>query len=312
MRIHLDEAIQLLNDAHVVAVPTETVYGLAASLRHLSAIEQIYSLKGRPRANPMIVHVNHVDRIKSFSLELPPQFNELALAFWPGPMTLILPVNTSLIPSLVRSDLPTVGFRIPKHAVTLALLKETGPLVMPSANLSGKPSATSPEHVEEDFGLNFPVLDGGNCEKGLESTILCYQKDRWVILRLGSLEPAAFLSVLGYEPEVILKTDSSKPLCPGQLFRHYAPKAKLLFGDSIDISEVSFIIGFKERIYPKEKRIIHLGSLLNPNEVAENLYKVLRQLDQEKAQAAWVDMDFPSDGLWQTIRERLTRASEIK
>lgn len=306
MKISFAEAVRALQNGQVIAVPTETVYGLAASLSHEIAIKQIFSLKGRPSSNPLIIHVSDIDQITKYTTQFPPFFNELAETFWPGPMTLVIPVQSQAIFPLVRAGLPTAGFRIPNHELTLKLLQATGPLVMPSANLSGKPSSTTPHHVEEDFGAQFPVLDGGHCQKGVESTILYYQEGEWVILRLGSLEPEAFEKVLGYQPQVVL-ADASKPLCPGQSFRHYAPKAQLLLGDA---SEAAYILGFKERSYPIQKRVIYMGSLGRPEEVAENLYKVLRQLDQEGAETVWVDMNFPSHGLWRTIAERLQRASD--
>ncbi len=233
----------------------------------------------------------------------------MAANFWPGPLTLIVAIQSHLISTLVTAGLTTAGFRIPAHPLTLDLLKKVGPLVMPSANLSGRPSATSRQHVEEDFGHSFPVLEGGACAKGLESTILYFRDPQWVIVRLGSLSPEAFEEVLGYQPVIVPKDGSSNPLCPGQLFRHYAPQAKLVLGK--DLKKVfPFVLGFKEREYAEGQRVLLLGSLFNPQEVAENLYKVLRQLDQEKIEEAWVDTDFPQTGLWMTIGERLRRAAE--
>ena len=310
MRISLSEAISYLQSGKVIAVPTETVYGLAASLTQPQAIQEIFLLKGRPMTNPLIIHVADPKQIQVYATTLPPLFSQLAKAFWPGPMTLIMPVYTHLISPVVRAELPTAGFRIPHHSLTLQLLQTVGPLVMPSANLSGKPSATRPEHVEQDFGNSFPVLDGGICTKGIESTILSYQEERWVILRLGSLTSEAFQKILGYQPKIMQASSKTQPLCPGQLFRHYAPQAKLLLGDLARLQEAPFVLGFKERYYPERKRIIHLGSLQNAEEVAENLYNVLRQLDQEGASLAWVDMDFPNQGLWVTIAERLRKAGE--
>jgi L-threonylcarbamoyladenylate synthase len=309
MRVSFSQAVSLLQSGQVIAVPTETVYGLAACLDQPSAIEQIFVLKGRPRANPLIIHVADWLDIQRYVLHYPPSFEDLAQAFWPGSLTCILPVKTH-IPSLVRAGLPTAGFRVPDLALTRHLIRKVGPLVMPSANLSGRPSATRPEHVEEDFGIHFPVLDGGICSKGVESTILLYQEPEWGIVRLGALTPEILKHVLGYQPRLIEKTPGSQPLCPGQLFRHYAPRARLVLGDSADLTSSPFILGFKERDYPADKRVILLGSLSDPEEVAENLYQALRQLDQEGANQAWVDMKFPRQGLWQTIAERLVRAGE--
>jgi L-threonylcarbamoyladenylate synthase len=309
MRISFSQAALALRSGEVVALPTETVYGLAASLEYSAAIEHIFTLKGRPLTNPLIIHVADSQELEPFVSHYPPDFENLA-KIWPGPLTCILPVNPSLIPSLVRAGLPTAGFRVPAHPLTRTLLQVTGPLVMPSANLSGRPSATRPEHIEDDFGKNFPILDGGICQKGVESTIVLYQDPEWVIVRLGALPLESFKSVLGYEPKVMEKIKDAQPLCPGQLYRHYAPRAHLILGEREALTQVSFVLGFKERLYPPEKRVILLGSLHYPEEVAENLYQALRQLDQEGASQAWVDMDFPRQGLWQTIAERLFRAGE--
>lgn len=313
MLISLSQAIFALRSGQVVAVPTETVYGLAACLDQSIAIENIFALKGRPKTNPLIIHIASLNDLDRYVTDYPIDFQALAQTFWPGPLTCILPVHSN-VPSIVRAGLPTAGFRLPDLALTQQLIKETGPLVMPSANLSGRPSATCPAHVEEDFGLDFPILDGGVCLKGVESTILLYQEKEWVIGRLGALSSEAFKPVLGYQPRLLQKEQHTQPLCPGHLFRHYAPRARLILGEKMDdepsIAGISFILGFKERLYPKNKRVILLGSLFQPKEVAENLYRVLRQLDQERANLAWVDMSFPRDGLWQTIAERLTRAGE--
>lgn len=309
MRIALSEAISAIQTGHVIAVPTETVYGLAASLNHPSAIERIFALKGRPLNNPLIIHVSDKQNIYPYITDTPPHFEALTEAFWPGSLTCILPIN-SKVPPLACAGLPTAGFRIPSLEITRHLLRAAGPLVMPSANLSGRPSSTHPEHVEEDFGIDFPVLDGGICTKGVESTILLYQENEWVVIRLGALAPERFIPVLGYLPRVIQKTSSTHPLCPGQLFRHYAPKAHLFLGDPQSLLKTHTILGFKERQYPSGKRLLILGSLANAEGVAENLYQTLRQIDQEGIKEAWVDMDFPREGLWQTIAERLFRAGE--
>lgn len=319
MRINLDQSIQLLKKGEVIAVPTETVYGLAACLDQPAAIEKIFEFKNRPKTNPLIIHIAERDNLDLFCTEYPPHFDALVEKFWPGPITYVLRVNNKTeIPAAVTSGLSTAGFRIPHLELTRQLISKTGPLVMPSANLSGKPSATRPEHVEEDFGLQFPVLDGGICTKGLESTILMHlsqaddksnKGDEWVILRLGALPPEAFVDILGYVPRLMQKEEGERPLCPGQLFRHYAPRARLILGEPDTQADTQFILGFKERSYPRDKRVMILGSLDNPHEVAEKLYDVLRQLDVEGAAEAWVDTDFPRFGLWQTIAERLYRAS---
>jgi L-threonylcarbamoyladenylate synthase len=314
MRINLAQATQLLQQGHVVAVPTETVYGLAAAMSQLAAIEMIFTLKGRPRANPLIIHVANLSEIFPFVVDVPPSFEALANTFWPGPMTCILPVKPGLIPPSVCAGLTTAGFRIPASTAARDLIQAVGPLVMPSANLSGRPSSTSPAHVEEDFGEDFPVLEGDLSRQGVESTILIYDAEDavWKVIRLGALPPDVFEAVLGYQPTVDLGTGhEEKPLCPGMLFRHYAPRAKLYLGGfSRDIA-AKCILGFDERSYPKAERMLYLGSLNHPEEVAERLYDILRELDRQGIDEAYVDMDFPTTGLWLTIAERLHRAGVV-
>lgn len=305
MKISLEEASERLKRGEVIAVPTETVYGLAASIYKPEAIDEIFALKKRPSNNPLIVHVASTEQIRDFVDIFPAGFDTLAFEFWPGPLSIVLPLADDKIPLRARGGLSTAAFRVPNHPKTLQLLKETGPLVMPSANLSGKPSATRIEHVESDFGENFPVLDGGICVKGLESTILIHREGKWEIIRLGSLSPDDFFEILRYSPEVNIK--SSAPLCPGQLYRHYAPKCKLILDPTS--REGNVILGFKERDYPQSLRKITLGSLHHPEEVGENLYFILRQLDVENIETALVDIHFPKVGLWGTILERLHKAA---
>lgn len=176
MRIGLTEATRLLKEGKVVAIPTETVYGLAALANHPEAVEKLYRLKNRPRENPLIIHLHDALDLTNYMDEIPPSVKGLTDRFWPGPLTIVLPIQEGVVLPAVSAGLKTQAFRVPNHALTRALIAQTGPLVAPSANLSGRPSTVSPEQVEEDFGADFPVLDGGRCEKGLESTILVWIK----------------------------------------------------------------------------------------------------------------------------------------
>lgn len=310
MKIDVHQAIFSLMQSQVVGLPTETVYGLAACLNKPCAIEKIFKLKNRPLANPLIVHLAHQRELTDYVTEFPPKFHELAETFWPGPLTIILSVREKTIHPLVRAGLSTAGFRIPNQPLTLQVIKETGPLVMPSANLSGRPSSTNPEHLEEDFGNDFPVLDGGKCTRGLESTILCHRESAWVVARMGALAAEDFEQVLGYLPQNMTGKTEARPICPGQLFRHYAPRAHLLLGRD-QMSMATHILGFKGRKYPENKRVFYLGSLEEVLEVAGNLYFLLRKLDEEDVSYAWIDMNFPKEGLWKTIEERLKRAASF-
>ena len=303
MIVSPEQAAALLHDGRVVAIPTETVFGLAASIHQPAAIENIFHLKGRSRQNPLIVHVASLEEVRVFSSSIPDGFERLAEAFWPGALTLVLPVKEELLSPLIRAELPTAAFRIPAHPTTQAILKKTGPLVAPSANLSGKPSGTSHEHIELDFGKDFPVV-AGEIQHGLESTILVLDGALWTIGRKGAIAKEAIEQVLGYK---IHDTESNeKPRCPGQHFKHYAPNARLILSQK---PTGDVVVGFSDRIYPDAKAVFALGNSKSPEEIAKNLYKILRLLDKKKIVAAEVDMNFPEEGLFTTIRERLTRAA---
>ncbi len=304
MRITIDEALALFLHDEVVAIPTETVYGLAAPITSSKAIEKVFSLKRRPSSNPLILHVKNAAECAKYTASLLPHFEALTECFWPGPLTLIVPVKTELVPSIARAGLSTCGFRMPLHALTQELLERCPPLVAPSANLSGRPSGTKPEHIEADFGISFPILDGGISVLGLESTILAFQEGRWRLARQGALSQEALHSVLGYTPTYLQVNE--KPICPGQLFRHYAPNTRLLLSEN---AIGDYIVGFSDRSYPEAKKVFSLGSSSSAEQVAKNLYDTLRKLDLETIAEASVDMNIPSDGLWSTIRERLIRAA---
>lgn len=313
--ISIDEAIAALKSGRVVALPTETVYGLAASLFADEAIKQIFTLKGRPSNNPLIIHISSLDQLFSLCAPLQKAIKEdvelLAKNFWPGPLSLVLPANADKVPTIARANLKTVAFRMPKLEITQKIIEEAGPLVMPSANLSGKPSATEASHVAEDFGKEFPIVDGGLCQKGLESTVLYCDDGKWCIIREGSMPKEAFLTVLGYLPEIASKKkNQQEPLCPGQLFKHYSPKAKLTLYEHIPDDYNGCLLGFENRHYPKGCNVRSFGNLSQPETIAENLYRVLRQLDQDGIVSAAVDFDLPTDGLFSTLRERLMRASQ--
>ncbi len=309
MYISIEKAVEFLKAGEVVAVPTETVYGLAASIEHPEAIKRVYQLKGRPSSNPLIIHVSNATEINKYVTELPDGFSLLADAFWPGPLTLVLPANIDTVPEIVRAGLQTAAFRVPRHLLARQLLSLTGPLVMPSANLSGTPSATLVAHVEQDFGSNFPVLEGASCAIGLESTILVHTHGKWQIIRQGALAARDFEENLGYQPHVSGPESYTAPLCPGQLFRHYAPKAKLILRKEFSMAHGEIILGFSDKKYPEGNRVINLGISSNPSEIAEKLYKTLRSLDDNHISSALVDIDLPKTGLYLTILERLYKAA---
>lgn len=314
MKVSLEDAIFHLNTSQPVAIPTETVWGLAARLFDEAAIRQIFFLKGRPLQNPLIIHLSTPDFLFSCCTQHLPGLQPLIDAFWPGGLTVVIPVDETKVPPLVRAGLPTAAFRIPDHRDTLALIERTGPLVAPSANRSGSPSATTPQHIEKDFGRWLPILSSRTfCRHGIESTILIWTKGAWQVGRLGAITIPAITKVLGYTPS-LHSVEEGRPLCPGQVFRHYAPKATLTLSSAK--WETSFatrydgVLGFSDRQYPSAMRCILLGNSRKPREVAKALYASLRDLDRFQLQSVFVDIDVPHTGEWPAILDRLEKAAQ--
>ncbi|NGX60983.1 MAG: Threonylcarbamoyl-AMP synthase [Chlamydiae bacterium] len=217
-------AASLLQRGELVAFPTETVYGLGVSLSQPDAIPKVYQVKGRPSDNPLIAHISSPAQLTQLTTKLPPQ--KLIDAFWPGPLTLVLPKHPAL-PPLVTSHLPTIAVRLPSHPTARHLIDLVGsPLLAPSANLSGRPSATSASHVWDDFaGKIAAIVDGGDSPLGLESTVLLLAP-KPTILRPGTITKEALEEVL-QEPVAYADPKTAEPLSPGMRYRHYAPKAKV-------------------------------------------------------------------------------------
>jgi len=317
LKISVEKAATVLKAGDIVAIPTETVYGLAALASDKKAVAKIFAKKGRPCSNPLIIHLAKALDIIAYVEELPQLFFVLTKAFWPGPLTLVLPIIESKIDPSIRANLKTAAFRVPDHPLARQVLNLAGPLVMPSSNPSGSPSATAAVHVEDDFGVNFPVLDGGDCLLGLESTILYLDENEcWKIIRQGAISQSALANVLGYTPEIeILNKNQQTPLCPGQLFRHYAPKARLHLIEKFNVEKFNLneqlvIIGFEDRKYPDNSRLYSLGKSNDDKMAATRLYSVLRKLDTDDVKIAHVDINFQDHGLWKTIKERLIKASQ--
>jgi L-threonylcarbamoyladenylate synthase len=309
MRCCLETTCRKLKQGEVVALPTETVYGLAASLQHPEAINQIFILKGRPKDNPLIVHGASFSQLEHYCEEIPSSLKVLTETFWPGPLTIVLKAKSKLLPTNVTAGLQTVALRVPKHPLTLKVLEDVGPLVMPSANLSGKPSATRVEHVEMDFGIDFPILDGEKCSLGIESTVVIHKNGKWQVVRMGSISFEELQQILGYKTKLFSQQKDQPPISPGQKYRHYAPSAILILDQAISPESIGVVLGFKDRKYPTNCRFFELGYSFDAGEVSKNLYHVLRRLDDELVDKVWVDMNFPQAGLWLTIAERLIKAS---
>ena len=302
MIIELEEAKDILDGGGNVIIPTETVYGLAASIESENGIGGIFRLKNRPKENPLIIHCANLNQVLNLVKDVPASFYLLAEKFWPGSLTMIL-LGKENLNTLITAGLKTVAVRIPRHSEALKLIDKTGPLVAPSANLSGKPSSTKIKHLETDFGAEFPVLKGEEPEGGVESTIIGWIKGEWVLLRYGFIPREKIEEVLG-----LSLNDSNLQICPGTQFRHYSPEAKIFCGER-NVSIYDAVIGFDNRFYETAKPFYSLGRDDDPLEIAHNLFAVFRKIDEDGIEKVWIDIDLPTEGLYNTIIERILKAS---
>lgn len=313
MRVKLIEAIQRLKQGEVVAIPTETVYGLAADARNDDALRLIYATKQRPANNPLIVHIASAHLVADWAMEFPPLAQKLAKAFWPGPLTLVLKAKPE-VSTIVRAGEPTVALRVPNHPLTLQLLRESGlALAAPSANKYTQLSPTTTAHVEEGLGDALPVLDGGACEVGIESTIVGVQGDDWQLLRHGMIS-AADIEKIALKPALSLGVDS--PRVPGQHVLHYSPRTPM----RIFASRKALIASAQAHIKshaPAAALLLGSGAVpncscfeLNKNaaDVAQQLYDTLHKMDALGAKELLIEAP-PNEPEWLAILDRLTRAA---
>src|SRR5260221_6517366 len=280
---NLLEAVSFLKLGHLIGVPTETVYGLAADATNDLAVARIYETKGRPQFNPLIVHVSSIEQAKEYA-----EFNVLAEKFaehfWPGPLTLVLPLRMdSRISKLVTAGLNTVAIRFPAHRVIIELIKEAGfPLAVPSANPSGFLSPTKAEHVLAGFnGFQEPklILEGGSCMIGLESTILDLTSDQVVLLRAGGIALEDLLKISD-----VSRVDSNNEIkAPGMLNQHYSPRKPLRINASEPQNGEAFL-AFGPIDFKGEAKVLNLSPSGNLTEAAANLFSMLHELDQSDSQ----------------------------
>lgn len=283
----------------LVAFPTETVYGLGADATSSDAVLGIYETKGRPRFNPLIVHVADLEMAERL-VEFSPLARRLA-AFWPGPLTLVLPRRLDAgLSDIVTAGLDTVGIRIPDHPLALALIRAAGrPLAAPSANPSGKLSPTTAAQVIRGFAGRIPVLDGGPCRSGVESTILAVTGDTVTQLRAGALPREEIEAALG-QP-VALAREGAAIAAPGMLASHYAPDASLRL-DATSFASDEASLGFGPGNFT-----LNLSPAGDLREAARNLFSMLHQLDSSYSRIAVSPI--PRIGLGEAINDRLTRAA---
>jgi L-threonylcarbamoyladenylate synthase len=303
-----------LTEGGLVAFPTETVYGLGADAADAVAIARLYQAKGRPSFNPLIAHVSNLEAARHLG-HFSAQAVALARAFWPGPLTLVLPKTADCpVAELATAGLDTVAIRVPAHPVARAILRAFGgPVVAPSANLSGHVSPTTAGHVESDLAGRIDlIVDAGPVEVGVESTIVgCFEEP--MLLRPGGVPREAIERVLGQalrQPPAEAGGDTAQPLAPGMLASHYAPRSKVrLSAERIEAGEA--LLGFGPALPPGAERAtaaLNLSARGDLAEAAAHLFGYLRALDAKQAGTIAV-MPIPNEGLGEAINDRLRRAA---
>lgn len=312
----IDAAIRALRGGGLVALPTETVYGLGADASRPEAVARIFAAKGRPKRHPVIVHLGDLDALTGWVAEISPHARALADAFWPGPMTLILPKGP-LAHDGVTGGRPTVGVRVPGHPLTLAILKAFGGgVAAPSANRFGRLSPTTADHVRAELGERVDlVVDGGPCDVGVESTIIDLTGPKARVLRPGHISPEAIAAVLGEAPEAgPVVTSGHVGEAPGTLRSHYAPRAPVFVVDTLPLDALSAEPG-PVAVYalkPQPEQLPSTAHWLQAPDTAEaytrQLYADLRRLDDLQVNAIWVERP-PAGPRWQAVHDRLYRAS---
>ena len=308
----LHEAACLLQGGSLVAIPTETVYGLAANAFDEAAVLRIFAAKDRPSFDPLIVHIGRPEDIHRVARELPLHAEALMAAFWPGPLTLLLPKRAE-VPDLVTSGLDTVGVRMPAHPMTLELLRTLPfPLAAPSANPFGYVSPTTAQHVADQLGARVPyILDGGPCAVGVESTIIGWVDGRWLLYRPGGIATEAIEHITG---PLTLAARKDLPAAPGMLDSHYAPRKPLYRGDVEALIKrfagrsVGVISFQREYLAHRCEVLSEQGDLA---EAARHLFAVLREMDDSECSVI-VAEEFPEEGLGRAINDRLRRASAAR
>ena len=334
--IDLNKAAELLSGGKLVAIPTETVYGLAANGLNATAVAGIFAAKNRPTFDPLILHVGSIEQAKTLCSQWPNAAEILANAFWPGPLTLVLP-KAQHVPDLVTSDNPTVAIRMPNNPLSLSLIRSLPfPLAAPSANPFGYVSPTCAQHVADQLGDRIDyILDGGGCDIGIESTIVSVSNENQVtVLRLGGLDLETLSKVLGYPVKESLNMHSN-PQAPGQLDQHYSPNSAMLHIADLSIDAIlkdlqtrgqdglgflwfspqqaqSFIEQFdgntQQALTDSPLKHYYLSNNHNDREAAMNLFGTLRQFDKDGCKRIYFSWA-PEGGLGRAINDRLKRAS---
>lgn len=323
------EAAELLNKAEIVGLPTETVYGLAADAKNPEAVKKIFKAKGRPQDNPLIVHIAQKSQLKSLIKgEIADKAEKLIAKFWPGPLTIIFPKHQS-VPFATSAGLDTIAVRMPAHPLMLAVIESSGlVLAAPSANTSGFPSPTRATHVYHDLKGKIPlILNGGFCHFGVESTVVDIRNNKIRVLRPGGISREKISQFLGEEVILAAELNDKKLLSPGMKYRHYAPEKKVYvfnFSDKISVlsqalsraeSKKIAIIAARESEFNIEDtlknkiKFLQVFSHKHPEELAQNLFDLLRKLDNDNSITEIYIEELKPVGLGEAVMNRIYKAA---
>ena len=318
----IEEAARIIKNGGVVAMPTETVYGLAADALCGSAVAKIFAAKGRPMDNPLIVHIADISQWDELVSDIPEKARLLAKSFWPGPLTMILP-KSGKIPDEVSAGLDTVAVRFPSHPVARRLIECSSPLAAPSANLSGSPSPTNAAHVLADMnGRIDAIIDGGECAVGVESTVISLAADPPRLLRPGGITLEQLREVIG---EVVVDSAVLKPLesgakaaSPGMKYKHYSPKAEIVLLDGSESAFVRYVnshakkgvaaLCYENEIRELDVPVIPIGAENDYAQQANRLFTALREVDERGFELAYAHCP-DTEGVGLAVYNRLIRAA---
>jgi L-threonylcarbamoyladenylate synthase len=308
MQDQIEKAVKFLKSGETVVLPTETVYGLAADASNPEAIKKVYAIKNRPSFNPLISHYASISEIEK-DVELNAKARKLLNAFSPGPLTLVLNKSTNTrICELATAGLKTAAVRIPNKEITLKILEKfAGPIAAPSANLSTELSPTKKQHVEKSLGEKVElIIDGGETEHGLESTIIDLTSEKVILLRFGTITSQDVSELL--QEEVYLKDQAGKIKAPGMMLKHYSPKCKLRL-DCIEAKDNEALLAVgSENIPGGFKEVINLSEKNDLAEIAKNLFKSIHELEDKGYESIAV-MPIKNEGIGLAINDRLKRAA---
>ena len=325
----IEAVAAVLRDGGIAALPTETVYGLAGNALDADVVGAIYAAKGRPSDNPLIVHVASVDDLPRVVRSVPDQARALAAAFWPGPLTIVLP-RRDVIPDRVTAGRDSVAVRVPAHEAFRAVLRAAGvPLAAPSANRAGSPSPTTAQHVLHDLDGRIPaVLDGGPCEVGVESTVVDLTRTPPRLLRPGGVSLEQLRAVLGdvqVDPAVVGEMAADQaPGAPGMKYRHYAPAAPVVVVDGDAAQAAAYVraqgldhaavLCFDEEAsaFAGAGEVVTYGSADDPEALARGIFDALRTLDRPGVESIFARCPTRDDGLYRAVRNRLLKAAAFR